>query len=99
MLSRGIPRSGYTVTKQQQDIGRISSGSFSPTLNTGIALAFLTPGKAVAGSKRNHSPERISGAHHQTTILQEAENMNWDIPQTYYTRKHEWVRQSQEYCV
>lgn len=39
----GIPRAGYTVTSQGQEIGRVSSGTYSPTLEGGIGMAFLLP--------------------------------------------------------
>ncbi len=43
MLERGVPREGYLVKAQDQEIGWISSGSFSPTLDKFIAMAFLDP--------------------------------------------------------
>ena len=41
MVDKGIPREGYLVYKEGKEIGRISSGTFSPTLNRGIALCFV----------------------------------------------------------
>lgn len=38
---RGIPRPGMTVTSGEQPVGTVTSGTFSPTLRTGIALALL----------------------------------------------------------
>lgn len=38
---RGIPRPGMTVRHGDTDIGEITSGTFSPTLKTGIALALV----------------------------------------------------------
>jgi aminomethyltransferase len=41
---RGIPRPGMTVLDQAgTDLGEITSGTFSPTLRQGIALALLEP--------------------------------------------------------
>ena len=40
---RGIPRQGMSVLRDGQKIGSITSGTFSPTLKTGIALALLDP--------------------------------------------------------
>lgn len=37
---RGVPRAGYTVVIEDQPAGTIVSGNFSPTLGTGIALAY-----------------------------------------------------------
>ncbi len=41
---RGIPRQGYSCMKEGKEIGRITSGSISPVLNRGIALAYLDAG-------------------------------------------------------
>ncbi|WP_461829483.1 glycine cleavage system aminomethyltransferase GcvT [Aquifex sp.] len=41
MVDRGIPREGYPIYKQGEEIGTVSSGTFSPTLNRGIALCFV----------------------------------------------------------
>ena len=38
---RGIPRPGMTVQAGEESVGRITSGTFSPTLRKGIALAML----------------------------------------------------------
>jgi len=44
MLERGVPREGYPVTTgDEQEIGWVSSGSYSPTLDKFIAMAFLDP--------------------------------------------------------
>lgn len=36
---RGVPRQGYVVTHEGRAVGTVTSGNFSPTLGTGIALA------------------------------------------------------------
>jgi aminomethyltransferase len=38
---RGIPRRGMTVRRGGQQVGSVTSGGFSPTLETGIGLAYL----------------------------------------------------------
>ncbi len=43
MLERGVPREGYPVKVRNQEIGWVSSGSYSPTLDKFIAMAFLDP--------------------------------------------------------
>jgi len=43
MLERGVPREGYPVQAAGKEIGWISSGSFSPTLDKFIAMALLDP--------------------------------------------------------
>jgi aminomethyltransferase len=40
-LESGIPRRGYAVRKSGAQIGTVTSGTFSPTIKTGIALALL----------------------------------------------------------
>lgn len=44
MLERGVPRENYPVEFNGAEIGWISSGTFSPTLEKFIAMAFLDPG-------------------------------------------------------
>jgi len=51
LLKRGMPRQGYTVTAGGEEIGWVSSGSFSPTLNKPVALAFLPPAKTESGTE------------------------------------------------
>lgn len=36
---RGVPRQGYTVFSDDEPIGELTSGNYSPTLGTGIGLA------------------------------------------------------------
>ena len=44
-LDRGIPRSHMLVKNANGELlGEITSGTFSPTLKTGIGLALLAPG-------------------------------------------------------
>lgn len=38
---KGIPRHGYAVHKDGQTIGKVTSGTLSPTLEQGIALAYV----------------------------------------------------------
>ncbi|WHT21210.1 glycine cleavage system aminomethyltransferase GcvT [Crossiella sp. CA-258035] len=40
-LDRGVPRAGMTVLSGGAKVGETTSGTFSPTLKTGIALALL----------------------------------------------------------
>lgn len=41
LLQRGVPREGYRIVYEGKDIGYVSSGTFSPTLQKGIALCFV----------------------------------------------------------
>jgi aminomethyltransferase len=43
MIDRGIPRENYPVLLTGEYIGVVSSGGLAPTLNKGIALAFVKP--------------------------------------------------------
>jgi len=53
MLDRGVPREGYAlVDSDGEQIGELTSGTMSPTLNEGIGLGYLdsshtTPGEGV----------------------------------------------------
>lgn len=48
MESRIVPREGYVVRRDGQEIGVVSSGVFSPMLDCGIAFAFLRSDAAAA---------------------------------------------------
>jgi len=41
MVERGIPRTHYEIRKEGRKIGEVTSGTFSPTLKVGVALAML----------------------------------------------------------
>lgn len=44
VLDRGIPRAGMKILNSEgEEIGEVTSGTFSPTLKVGIALALLKP--------------------------------------------------------
>jgi aminomethyltransferase len=43
MTDRLIPRPHYSVHAGQEQVGETTSGTFSPTLKVGIAMAYLTP--------------------------------------------------------
>jgi len=49
MIGRGIARSHYPLQKDGEDIGFVTSGSFSPTLNKNIALGLIRADLAVQG--------------------------------------------------
>ncbi len=50
MKERGVPRHGYSVWKDTKLIGRITSGNQSPTINKGIALAYIEKSFAKEGA-------------------------------------------------
>jgi aminomethyltransferase len=39
--TQGIPRPGYEILKNTSAIGKLTSGTFSPTLNLGIAMGYV----------------------------------------------------------
>lgn len=43
VTGRGIPRAHCAVRRDGADIGETTSGTFSPTLKAGVALAYLSP--------------------------------------------------------
>ncbi len=51
MLDPGIPRHGYRVVEGDRPVGSVTSGSFSPTLERSIALAYVPPRLAEVGSE------------------------------------------------
>ena len=61
--SRGVPRQGYPVKRGDDVIGEVVSGNFSPTLGTGIALAYAdadavpAPGESAVIEARGRSLE------------------------------------------
>jgi aminomethyltransferase len=51
MDDRGIPRGGYNVCNAQGDVvGRVTSGTMSPSLGVGIGMAYLEASLAVEGT-------------------------------------------------
>jgi len=51
MLERGIPREGYPVFQGDIEVGVVTSGTMSPSLKVGIALALVAPDAAAAGTE------------------------------------------------
>ncbi|MFN8510363.1 MAG: glycine cleavage system aminomethyltransferase GcvT [Deinococcaceae bacterium] len=50
LKEKGIPREGYRVFSEQEAIGTITSGSLSPSLGVGIALAYIDTTYAQPGT-------------------------------------------------
>ena len=42
-IGKGIPRHGCTVECDGKKVGTVSSGTLSPCLNKGIAMAYVNP--------------------------------------------------------
>lgn len=52
MDERAIPRGGYEIKDaQQQDLGMVTSGTMSPSMNKGIGMGYVPPIYAAVGSK------------------------------------------------
>ena len=45
---RGVPRQGYAVVRDGERVGEVTSGNYSPTLGTGIAMAYVRADAGVA---------------------------------------------------
>jgi aminomethyltransferase len=50
-VDAGIPRHGYTVLHEGVEVGKVASGSFSPTLESGIATAYVPAELAAPGTQ------------------------------------------------
>lgn len=49
-VGREIPRAGYPIRDGDSKVGEVTSGNFSPVLKRGIALGYVTPDRAAAGT-------------------------------------------------
>jgi aminomethyltransferase len=45
-----IPRHGFSIHLKEEEIGHVTSGTLSPLLDKGIALAYTTPQNANPGN-------------------------------------------------
>lgn len=65
VTGRGIARQGYEVLFAGEVVGRVTSGSFSPTLEKAIGMAYVPPDLAESGTeiqiqvRKNAVPARI----------------------------------------
>ena len=51
LMERGVPRPHFPVFADDQPVGELTSGTFSPSLNMGIGLCYVSPEHAKAGSR------------------------------------------------
>jgi aminomethyltransferase len=51
LTDRGVPRSHYKVLHEDQPVGEVTSGTFSPTLNTGVALCNVPTALSKPGTR------------------------------------------------
>ena len=65
VLAQGIPRSGYALSKDGEAVGEVTSGGYSPTLDTAIGLGYVaiehsTPGTDLTVDLRGRAtPARV----------------------------------------
>ncbi|RMH08192.1 MAG: glycine cleavage system aminomethyltransferase GcvT [Nitrospirae bacterium] len=50
LLEKGVPRHGMVLYRNNQIIGQVTSGNFSPALHQGIGLGYVTPDVAQVGA-------------------------------------------------
>ena len=51
LLDRGVLRPHYRVLSEGSPVGELTSGTFSPSLNTGIGLCYVSTEHAKVGTK------------------------------------------------
>jgi aminomethyltransferase len=51
VVEEGIPRAGFPVLRDGEEVGKVASGTFSPSLGTGIATAYLPVSLAAPGTE------------------------------------------------
>ena len=51
LLTRGVPRSHYRMLKEGEPVGEITSGTFSPSLNTGVGLCYVSKEYSGVGTR------------------------------------------------
>jgi aminomethyltransferase len=75
LTDKGIAREGYTVFSGEEEIGRVTSGTMSPTLGKAIAIVLvdreLNPGDKVEVQVRN---QRVAAEVVKLPFLQKQES-------------------------
>jgi aminomethyltransferase len=51
LAGKRVPREHYGVFNGERQVGEVTSGTFSPTLQKAIAMAYVEPGSAATGSE------------------------------------------------
>ncbi len=51
MIDKGIPRTGYKVFLNDEEIGEVTTGTQSPTLNKNIGFALLNTEHTTVGTE------------------------------------------------
>jgi aminomethyltransferase len=61
--NRVIPRHGFSILLNEEEIGRVTSGTLSPILDKGIAMGYVTPQNASqSNAVKIKIRDRIEGA-------------------------------------
>jgi aminomethyltransferase len=50
-VAEGVPRHGHVVLREGEPVGKVASGTFSPTLGHGIATAYVPVASAEPGTE------------------------------------------------
>jgi len=51
MIERGVPRSGYTLVKENKEIGEVTSGTYAPSLEQNVGLGYVDAEQAEVGTE------------------------------------------------
>ena len=74
MIDNAVPRQGYAIVSGAETVGRVTSGSFSPSLKRNLGLAYVSaalaePGSAIAVVVRGAAAARESSFRCRTTPI------------------------------
>src|SRR4029077_688296 len=86
IMDKGIPRQGQEIVLEDQRVGRVTSGTFSPTLGVSIGMGYVPPNISKVGTvfgikirERNVSAEVVKLPFYQrrseNTVLVMGEEM------------------------
>jgi aminomethyltransferase len=50
MTGQGIARAGYRIVRGGQDVGKVTSGGYAPTLDANIGFGYVPTGLATIGT-------------------------------------------------
>ena len=98
MAGAGIPRHGYTVWSDEQQVGVVASGTQSPMLGVGIALGYVFPSCAdsetqlsIAIRNRRVPATVVARPFYQAGKDAKTEEVMEFPKGLRYSREHEWV--------
>lgn len=50
MVDRGVPRTGYPLLREGEEIGYVTSGTYAPSLDQHIGMGYVPPGLVAPGT-------------------------------------------------